>query len=339
MIVCVAESELMPRASVIITTNNRPALLSRAIESARAAGREIEIVVVDDASSDETADTCRRIPGIKYVRVDRNQGVAGARNIGLVASSGEFVTFLDDDDLRVSGSLDSQIRILDQTPEAMMIYGQAIPEDASGERRQPFPGECPQGDIFWELLIRNFLPSGSVVFRRACISQIGMLDDSIPGIDDWDLWIRIAEIFPVAAIETPVLVWRQSTAISGQGSSDTLDLIERGRRRFRREWMRLPRVAGARPEKKKFVWRAFSKNIAEHLAWESFAAVRTAQIIRASRGLRTLLRLHPAAIADLARRWTSASTIATLLRALIDRAELPNAREHFKQVRSNISRR
>jgi glycosyltransferase involved in cell wall biosynthesis len=327
----------MPRASVIITTNNRPALLPRAVESARAAGREIEVVVVDDASADETADTCRRITGIKYVRVDRNQGVAGARNIGLVASSGEYVTFLDDDDLRVSGSLDNQIRILDQTPDAMMIYGQAIPETASGERRQPYPRECPQGDIFWELLIRNFIPSGSVVFRRACISQIGLIDDSLPGIDDWDLWIRIAEIFPVAAIETPVLIWRQSTATSAQGSSDALDLIERGRRRFRQEWVRLPRVAGAEPEKRKFAWRAFSKNIAEHLAWESFAAVRTAQISRASRGLRTLLQLHPAALAHLARRWTSASTTATLVSTLVDRAELPNAREHFKQVRSNIS--
>jgi len=329
----------MPRASVIITTNNRPALLPRAIESARTSGREIEIVVIDDASSDETAATCRTIPGIKYVRVDRNQGVAGARNIGLVASSGEFVTFLDDDDLRVSGSLDSQIQILDQTPEAMMIYGQAIPEDAGGERRQPYPCECPQGDIFWELLIRNFIPSGSVVFRRACISQIGLLDASIPGIDDWDLWIRIAEIFPVAAIETPVLVWRQSTAISAQGSSDTLDLIERGRRRFRGEWVRLPRVAGAEPAKRTFIWRAFSKNIAEHLAWESFAAVRNAQIIRASRGLRTLLQLHPAAVANLARRWTSAATTATLVSALVDSAELPNAREHLKQIRSNIPRR
>lgn len=329
----------MPRASVIIATNNRPALLPRAIDSARASGREIEIVVVDDASSDETADLCRTIPGIKYVRVDRNQGVAGARNIGLVSSSGEYVTFLDDDDVRMSGSLDQQIRILDQMPDAMMIYAQAIPEDADGAQREPYPRECPQGDIFWELLIRNFIPSGSVVFRRACISQLGLLDDSIPGIDDWDLWIRIAEIFPVAAIETPVMTWRQSTAISAQGSSNTLDLIERGRKRFRQDWVRLPRFAGAESDKKKFAWRAFSKNIAEHLAWESFAAVRNAEIIRASKGLRTLLQLHPAAVTDLVRRWTSASTIATLVGALVDREKLSNAREHFKQVRSNISRR
>jgi len=329
----------MPRASVIITTHNRPALLPRAIESARASGRDVEVVVVDDASSDLTARICRSIPDFKYIRVDRNQGVAGARNIGLVASSGEYVTFLDDDDVRLPGSLDQQIRILDQTPEAMMIYSQAIPEDADGTHRRPYPPEGPQGDIFWELLVRNFIPSGSAVFRRACISRIGLLDDSIPGIDDWDLWIRIAELFPVAAIETPVMIWRQSTEGSAQGSSDTLHLIESGRKRFRQNWLRLPRVTGAESEKRKSVWRAFSQNIAEHLAWESFAAIRNAEIIRASRGLRTLLQLDPSALSNLVRRWTRASTIATLVSALVDRKELPNAKAHFKQVRSNIPRR
>jgi glycosyltransferase involved in cell wall biosynthesis len=330
---------LRPRASVIITTHNRPGLLPRAIESARTSGTDVEIVVVDDASSDVTAEVCRAIPGIKYVRVERNQGVAGARNLGMVASSGEYLTFLDDDDVRMPGSLDQQIRVLDQTPDAMMVYSQAIPAEADGLQRQPYPRECPQGDIFWELLIRNFIPAGSAVFRRACISKIGLLDDSIPGIDDWDLWIRIAELFPVAALETPVMVWRQSTTVSAQGSSDTLDLIERGRKRFRQDWMRLPRVAGSEAAKSKFVWHEFSKNIAEHLAWESFAAVRTAQIMRAFRGLRTLLQLHPSALTRLVRRWTTASTIATLVGALVDREKLPNARSHFKQVRSSIPRR
>ena len=328
----------MPRASIIITTHSRPTLLPRAIESARASGSDVEIVVVDDASSDRTADVCRSFAGIKYLRVDRNQGVAGARNIGLVASSGKYLSFLDDDDMRLPGSLDQQIRILEQRPEVRMVYAQAIPEDTGGAQREPYPTECPQGDIFWELLVRNFIPSGSAVFHRSCISQIGLLDDSIPGIDDWDLWIRIAELFPVAAIETPVLIWRQSTARSAQGSSDTLDVIERGRQRFHQEWTRLPRIA-AEPDKQKLVWQAFSENIAEHVGWESFAAVRNAEILRASRGLRTLLRLHPVALAHLVRNWTKASTLATLVTALVDREKLPNAKAQFKQLRSNVPRR
>ncbi len=328
----------MSAVSIIITTHSRPTLLPRAIESARASGRNVEIVVVDDASSDETGQICGSISGINYVRVERNQGVAGARNIGLIASSGEYLCFLDDDDLRLPGSIDQQVRILEQAPEAALVYAQAIPEEADGAQRASYPVVCPQGDILWELLIRNFIPSGSVVFRRACLSQIGLLDESIPGIDDWDLWIRMAEMFPIIAIEAPVIIWRQSTATSSQGSSDTVKLIELGRRHFREEWIRLPRVAAA-PEKRKAAWRQFSTNITEHLAWESFNDFRNAKIKRAAASLRTLLLLHPGAVLDVLRRWTRVSTVATLMKAIWQPEELPIARAHLKQVRSNRPRR
>src|SRR5712691_725321 len=106
----------MLKVSVIISTHNRPHLLPKAINSAKDAARNVEIIVVDDASCDETATVCQSISGIKYVRVDRNQGVAGARNIGLIASSGEYITFLDDDDVRIPNSLDEQIEVLEQYP-------------------------------------------------------------------------------------------------------------------------------------------------------------------------------------------------------------------------------
>jgi glycosyltransferase involved in cell wall biosynthesis len=76
----------MPSVSIIIPTCNRPQLLPRAVESARAAGTDVEIIVVDDASHDETAAVCARLSGIKYIRLERNQGVAGARNVGILAA-------------------------------------------------------------------------------------------------------------------------------------------------------------------------------------------------------------------------------------------------------------
>ena len=115
----------MATASIIITTNNRPHVLPRAVASAHASGKDVEVVVVDDASSDETAEVCKSLSNINYVRVERNQGVAGARNIGLVASSGAYVSFLDDDDTRIAGSLDQQISVLELDSEAGLIYSQA----------------------------------------------------------------------------------------------------------------------------------------------------------------------------------------------------------------------
>jgi glycosyltransferase involved in cell wall biosynthesis len=325
----------MPKASIIITTHNRPHLLPRAINSARAAGSDVEVVVVDDASSDETARICQTDLHITYVRVERNRGVAGARNVGVAASRGEYISFLDDDDVRFPNSLDRQIAVLDEEPHAALIYAQAITEDPDGKQHPPYPADCPQGDIFWELLTRNFIPCGSAVFRRACLSREGLLDDRIPGIDDWDLWIRIAETFQVLAIKTPVMIWRQSTPTSGQGSSRTVDLIEHGRRKFRQSWLKLPRVANAPRHQKRKAWRGFSNNFAEHLIWEVFSALSKFELAHAGKSALVALRLHPTALLSVLREWMNAATLNTLLGSARGREELANAKAHFKRIRSS----
>lgn len=327
----------MPKASIIITTYNRPQLLPRAINSARASGTDIEVVVVDDASSDETARICQSASDIAYVRVERNQGVAGARNIGLVASHGEYLSFLDDDDVRLAGSLDQQIKVLEKDARAALIYGQAIPEGPVGKQHEPYPAECLQGDIFWELLTRNFIPCGSAVFRRESLSRVGLLDDAIPGIDDWDLWVRIAEIYPIIAIEAPVMIWRLSSPVSGQGSSHTVDLIALSRKTFREHWLRLPRLANAPRNKRRDVWRRFSNNVSEHLVWEAFSALGKAELRHAGKSALSVLRLHPSSLQGVLQRWTSFSTVKTLLAATLSRDDMAKAKAHFKRLRSSRS--
>ena len=291
----------MARASNIITTHNRPHVFPRAVESARESGGDVEIVVVDDASSDQTAEICRSLPDINYVRVDRNQGVAGARNIGLVASSGEYVSFLDDDDTRTSGSLDQQINILESEPEAGMIYSQAFYGDRAGNPTDRFyPADCPQGDLFWKLLCRNFIPCGSVVFRRSCLSRVGLLDHAIAGLDDWDLWVRIGEIYPIISLELPVIIWRRSAPGSGQGTSNAAHMVSLSVRQFRR-WMNLPRAQNSSRHTKRNLWHAFSENMAEHLIWESARALRSAHVGQAIKSLATLPRLYPLTIFNIAK--------------------------------------
>ena len=113
----------MPNVSVIIPTHNRPHLLARAVESARLAGSDVEVIVVDDASTDETAAVCQGLEGIKYIRLDRNQGVAGARNVGILASTAKYIAFLDDDDLRLPSTLDLQLEALEKNPAAGFVCG------------------------------------------------------------------------------------------------------------------------------------------------------------------------------------------------------------------------
>lgn len=286
----------MPRVSVIITSHNRPHLLPHAIASARAAGTDVEVVVVDDASTDETAHVCRAIPDIHYVRAERNQMIAGARNIGILKSKGDYISFLDDDDLRLAGSLDLQLEALASTPDAALVYGQALIADQSGIVTGDFyPKRCPQGDVFWELLGQNFIPCGTVIFRRSHLFQVGLLDQSVPGIDDWDLWIRIASLYRVLALEQPVMIWRKSTPSSGQGTSRADHMVTMSTRHLRRKWLKLPRAAAAPARVRRDARRLFSKNVTRHLAFETARALKYRQFICARNNILAAIRWHPLA--------------------------------------------
>src|SRR2546423_4246687 len=174
----------MTNVSVIISTHDRCALLPRAVESARRAGKNIEIIIVDDASADRTREVCKRWTDVHYIRCQRRRGLGGARNLGIVASKAEYLSFLDDDDVRLPGSIDEQVKLLESRPDAGMIYGRALYGDEECRSNGSFyPQHCPREDIFRELLHWNFVPCPSVVFRRACVSRIGLLEEEAPGLE------------------------------------------------------------------------------------------------------------------------------------------------------------
>jgi len=312
----------MPSVSIIIPTHNRPHLLPRAVESARAAGTDVEIIVVDDASTDETASVCKTLRGIKYVRLERNQRVAGARNVGLLASCGEYVTFLDDDDLRLPNSLDEQVRFLKADKQAGLIYGQAILGDGAGQpTNQVYPLACPQGDAFWDLLGQNFIPCGSAVFRRSCLNRIGLLDGDLPGLDDWDLWLRIAELYPILALAKPVMIWRRSTPVSEQGTSRAADIVSQGVRQFRNRWLKLPRATNAPAKMRRLAWQRFSANMSAHLVWEAMRSLRLGDVGQATRNIFALAHLGPLVMVRLVRK----RSILQLLRKTVGQARRTSA--------------
>ena len=283
----------MATVSVIIPTHSRPQLLPRAIESAFAAGTDVEVVVVDDASTDETAAVCRGLRNITYVRLDQNHGVAGARNAGVLASSGEFIALLDDDDVRLPGTLHLQLARLRDAPEAALIYAQARFSNGTDRAgRDHYPEQCASGDLFWQLLAQNFIPSGSVVLRRSCLARTGMFESSIAGIDDWDLWIRTAALFPIVALEEPVVTWRRPSADSDQQSARAVEMVSLATKQFREHWLKLPRALDAPARVRRETARQFSQNMASHLVWEAGRSLSSRRLLRANHCLLTALRLH-----------------------------------------------
>ena len=212
----------MARVSVIIPTRNRAKMLRRAIESAKHAGEDVQVIVVDDASTDETGSMCRDLTDITYVRMEQNVGVAQARNSGILKSTGEFLAFLDDDDLRIPGSIDKQTHILSKNDNLSLVYGKIQIVDSEnrllpGELR---PYHCKTGDIFWELLKENFITASFVLVRKRHFESVGLFDPALRAAEDWDAWIRLAETYTVDAIQEPVAIYRDFTRGSGQLSSN-----------------------------------------------------------------------------------------------------------------------
>ena len=284
----------MPKVSLIIATHNRCASLARAIESARNASRDLEIVVVDDASHDQTPDICSARSDIKYIRLQRRVGLGPARNVGLIASSSPYISFLDDDDLRLPGSLDLQVDLLEARPDAGMIYGQALYGDDEGQAKGGgYPEQCPEGDLFWEIMSWNFIPCPSVVFRRECVKCLGLLEDDAPGIEDWDLWVRIAEVYPVLALDEPVAIWRQSSPHSGQFTSHEENLHREARRLHRDKWLKLPRATAVHAEKRRKAARDFASHASQQLVWSAGARLKSGMFFESAKITLAGTRMYP----------------------------------------------
>ena len=284
----------MSKVSVMIPTRSRPHLLPRAVESARAAAKDVEIIVVDDASTDETAMVCRTLEGTRYIRLERNQGVAGARNIGVVASSARYVAFLDDDDLRLPGSIDAQVEALEAHPEAGFVCGAMIMADqnyqATGEVILP---RHYGGDVFWEILELDFPVMGlSTLIRKECFLRVGLLDRRLIGIDDWDIFTRIAELYPVLIIPQRVGMYRQPTPYSDQGSSGRAAQLRRAAR-HQLKLLRLPRAMAAPPSKRRAIRRRMNNRIADVLLWNATRNLPSGEMRAACTNILVALRLSP----------------------------------------------
>ena len=283
-----------PRISVVITTYNRSQLLPRAIESAQNAGTDLEVIVVDDCSSDDTPEVCAQIPGIRYVRLSANRGLANARNVGIAESSSEFITFLDDDDLRLPGSLDKQLRAITADERIALCYGQALIGDA--RRQLPtgelYPLECPQGDIFWDLLEHNFIPMPAVLARKSSLLKEGCFNTELDLIEDWDMWLRLTERYLVASLAEPVAIYRKAVAESGQMCSNSAALCKQA---LRVQQMALdrPRARASASTKRRYVRRKFRDRAFEILMTEATNSIHEGNAKSARANILDAFRFRP----------------------------------------------
>jgi len=184
-----------------------------------------------------------------------------------IASSGEYLAFLDDDDIRLPGSLDLQLQTLANNPAAAFAYGQVLIADPrtsvlTGEVR---PERCVAGDIFWTLLNGNFIYIPSVVARREHVIEIGLFNPLSIGAEDWDLLIRLSERYSVVTIEDPVAIYRTFSRASGQTSSNRVAVC-RASAWVQAQGLRLPRALAASSTKRAQIRRRYLDWLTDVLA-------------------------------------------------------------------------
>jgi hypothetical protein len=206
---------MKPLVSVIIPTHNRASLLREAlasVESQQGIGRayDLEIIVVDDASSDETPQIARAHAGVRYLRLPINRGLPAARNAGVQASRGRYLAFLDDDDLWFPCKLECQVAALESHPEAGVVYSPCIVRSDHREFLVPAPGQAPAGQVLESLLEHNLAPVHCFLVRRALLDAAGHFDERLPCFEDHDLWLRLAIHTPFLFVPRPVGIYRLS---------------------------------------------------------------------------------------------------------------------------------
>jgi glycosyltransferase involved in cell wall biosynthesis len=196
------------QVSVVIPTRNRAALLRRALGTVLAQRfTELEIIVVDDASTDDTAAVLETVGDarVRALRHPERRGVAAARNAGIAAAAGRWVAFLDDDDLWAPNKLARQVDALVGQPGARWVVDGAVVVDG---RLQVIGAQPPptDGDLAAALLAANVVPGGAsgVVAERGLVVDAGGFDPALGLLADWDLWTRLALRAAAATVRAPL---------------------------------------------------------------------------------------------------------------------------------------
>jgi glycosyltransferase involved in cell wall biosynthesis len=204
---------MAPSVSAIITTYNYAHFIASAVESVlQQTRRPDEIVVIDDGSTDETANIVARYAdaGVRYV-FQPNAGAGAARNRGLSETSGDLIAFLDADDRWSREKTELQLAHFARYPKAGLVSGSEWQIYPSGRPQRKLNRKATGAEIVYPLiLVENTIGNPSLTMvRRACFDRVGQFDEALRLGQDWDMWIRIAREFQVGVVGKPLIYFLQ----------------------------------------------------------------------------------------------------------------------------------
>ncbi len=217
----------MPLISVIIPVYNGEKTIRETLESLfKQTFTDFEVLVINDGSKDATLEIVSSIkdPRIKVFSYP-NAGPSASRNRGIALASGEYISFLDADDLWTADKLEAQLKTLQAHPEAALAYSWTdfINESNQFLRRGSYINVT--GDVYKHLLLTDFLENGSnPLVRKKALEEVGDFDESLTHGEDWDLWLRLAIRYPFVAVPSAQILYR----FYANSSSTNVSKMEEG---------------------------------------------------------------------------------------------------------------
>lgn len=212
-----------PVVSIIIPTYNCALYIAETIASVLDQSfKDIELIVVDDGSTDATRDIVASFSQPVRLVTQANAGVCVARNRGISEASGKYICLMDHDDYWFPHKLDRQVHTLEQQPETGVVYSSFIlwhRDKSSGQFPSPDTFDLnsysddtvPEfsGWIYHQFLIDCWMLTSTAMFRAEIFDQCGLFDESLPYSEDWDLWLRISRRYPFVQLRRPTTLYRQ----------------------------------------------------------------------------------------------------------------------------------
>lgn len=205
----------MPKVSVVIPAYNAMTYLPNTLHSVlQQTFSDFEVLIIDDGSTDHIqAWVAQNItdPRVRLI-AQANQGLSAARNTGIANAQGEYVAFLDADDLWKPTKLEVQVHYLDNNSAVGLVYNWIAVIDAQGKPTGKVWRGDIEGDVLEEVLQRNIIDCPSVLVRRKCFEEVGVFDRTLRSVEDWDMWIRIATRYHFSVTREALVYYRQHTS-------------------------------------------------------------------------------------------------------------------------------
>jgi len=221
---------MLKKVSVVIPAYNASAWIAETLKSVLEQDYpNFEVIVIDDGSKDDTSGIVGHYPAVRYIHKE-NGGTATARNLGIREATGEYIAFVDADDLWVPTKLSKQMRLIEERC-VEWVYSDAYAFDhTTGKRLYRF-GDVHRGlhsgNVLEKLFIDCFIPSPTPVISRKIFKRVGLFNESndVKNREDWEMWLRIARIYPVLCVNEPLAHYRVH-ATSKTGGNDPLVTLD-----------------------------------------------------------------------------------------------------------------